>query len=101
MVPKMINELQTPQRSEKTEEEGKVSQPFNVVLYNDDVHSFDEVIIQLIKALRCSITAAQRFAFEAHVKGKSIIYSGDLPKCLQITSVLDEIGLNTEIDTER
>ncbi len=96
----MMNESQNPQHAEKTKKEEKIAQPFNVVLYNDDVHSFDEVIIQLIKALHCSIAQAQRFAFEAHVRGKSIIYTGDLSKCLQITSVLDEIELNTEIVTK-
>ncbi len=86
-----------PEQIEKEKNKEKVSLPFKVILYNDDIHSFDEVIIQLIKALRCSILEAQRFAFEAHVKGQSIIYNGELANCLQITSILEEIGLNTEI----
>jgi len=73
--------------------------PYIVILFNDDYHSFDEVIIQLIKALKCDINTAKNFAFQAHINGKTAIYNGSLAKCLQITSILAEIGLNTEIET--
>ncbi len=70
-----------------------------VVLYNDDWHTFDEVIIQLIKATRCSFIQARGFAFEVHVKGKSIVFNGELNQCLKVTSILEEIALNTQIIT--
>jgi ATP-dependent Clp protease adaptor protein ClpS len=85
-------------QQEKTEAETEL--PFKVLLYNDDWHTFDEVIIQLIKALRCSIGKAKRYAFEAHVKGSAVIFTGELSKCLRITSVLEEIALHTEIVSE-
>ena len=86
----------------ETQEEEKISigLPFKVVLYNDEEHTFDEVIVQLIKAVGCSFKEARSFAFEVHVKGKAIVFGGDLPACLKITSILEEIALHTQILSE-
>jgi ATP-dependent Clp protease adaptor protein ClpS len=70
-----------------------------VVLYNDDWHTFDEVIAQLIKAISCSYEQARDFAFEVHTKGKSIVFTGSLDNCLKVSSILEEIALNTQIIT--
>lgn len=70
-----------------------------VILYNDDWHTFDEVIIQLIKAVNCSFERARDFAFEVHVKGKALVFTGSMAQCLKVTTVLEEIALNTQIVT--
>lgn len=74
-----------------------ISLPLHVILFNDDVHSFDEVIIQLIKALKCSFQKAKSLTFEVHNNGKAIVFTGDLKKCLEVSSVLEEIELHTQI----
>jgi len=79
------------------EEDVAIKPPFKVVLFNDDYHSFDEVINQLIKAIKCSFEIARDFAFEAHVKGKAIVFNGTLTECLKVTSILEEIELHTQI----
>jgi ATP-dependent Clp protease adaptor protein ClpS len=68
-----------------------------VILYNDDWHSFEEVINQLIKATNCPFEVASDLTFEVHVKGKALVFSGDMKNCLRVSSVLEEIALNTEI----
>ena len=70
-----------------------------VVLYNDDWHSFEEVIVQLMKATKCTFEQARDFAFEVHVKGKAIVFNGTLTGCLKVSSILEEIALNTQIIT--
>lgn len=70
-----------------------------VVLFNDDWHTFDEVINQLIKATRCSFEKARDYAFEVHVKGKAIVFNGSLNECLKVSSILEEIALQTQIIT--
>ncbi|HKI77057.1 MAG TPA: ATP-dependent Clp protease adaptor ClpS [Ignavibacteriaceae bacterium] len=70
-----------------------------VVLFNDDWHTFDEVIVQLIKAIHCSFEKARAHAFEVHIKGKSIVYKGEMKECLRVSSILEEILLKTEIIT--
>jgi ATP-dependent Clp protease adaptor protein ClpS len=68
-----------------------------VVLYNDDWHTFEEVIVQLIKAVSCSFERARSLAFEAHTIGKAVVFTGTIQDCLKVSSVLEEIALNTQI----
>jgi ATP-dependent Clp protease adaptor protein ClpS len=82
------------------EEATSVGFPCRVILYNDEVHTFEEVIVQLIKAVGCTFEQGRSFAFEVHVKGKAHVFSGDLPSCLKVTSVLEEIALHTQIFSE-
>lgn len=82
------------------EDDTSVGLPFKVILYNDDIHTFDEVIVQLIKAVGCSFKKAKDYAFTVHVKGQAIVYYGELTTCLKITSILEEIGLHTQILSE-
>lgn len=79
------------------DEETTVGIPCKVILYNDDWHTFDEVIDQLIKAIRCSFETARAFTFEIHVKGKAVVFTGQLEECLRVTSILEEIALHTQI----
>ena len=71
--------------------------PFIVVLYNDDHHTFDEVIVQLQKATNCSFEAARDYAFTVHVKGQAEVFKGELSQCLKVSSVLEEISLHTQV----
>ena len=70
---------------------------YRLFLFNDNHHTFDEVISQLIKAINCSYDKARAFAFEVHVKGKAMVYSGSMLECLKISSILEEIALHTQI----
>jgi len=72
--------------------------PWNVILYNDDVHSFEEVILQVQKATGFSIERAIEITLEAHNKGRTICYSGNLEKCTKVANILKEIELHVEID---
>ncbi len=71
--------------------------PAKVVLYNDEWHTFEEVINQLIKALKCDIYTAESITIEVHNKGKAIVFEGDLEDALKVSSILEEIDLSTEI----
>jgi ATP-dependent Clp protease adapter protein ClpS len=72
---------------------------YRVVLFNDEEHSFDEVIFQIIKAVRCTRATAEKHTWEVHNKGQSIVYSGSITECLRVSAVLEEIALKTEIQT--
>jgi ATP-dependent Clp protease adapter protein ClpS len=75
-----------------------VIEPWNVVLLNDDVHTFEEVIIQLIKATRCSIEAAQAITWDVHSKGEAVCYSGPKERCELVASILEEIDLRIRLE---
>ncbi len=70
-----------------------------VLLYNDDHHTFDEVITQVIKATGCSGDRAEGIALEVHTQGKAMVFEGELFACLRVSSVLEEIALHTQVLT--
>ncbi|MBU3698744.1 MAG: ATP-dependent Clp protease adaptor ClpS [Candidatus Kapabacteria bacterium] len=70
-----------------------------VILFNDEVHTFDEVIIQIMKATGCTLDRAELLTLEVHHSGKAMVYEGGFPPCLRVSSILEEIGLVTQIET--
>ncbi len=75
-----------------------IQDPAKVILFNDDVHTFDEVIEQIIKAIKCDYPRAEALTWEVHNNGKAVVYTGDMTKCLEVNSVLEEIALHTQIE---
>lgn len=71
--------------------------PWRVFLYDDDIHTFDEVIEQLIKALKCNQSHAEELTYKVHNEGKAKVYEGTFEACFEVNSVLKEIQLITEI----
>lgn len=90
---------ESPEISPITEEENDVGLGSRVILFNDDWHTFEEVITQIIKAIKCSFIEARDKTFEVHTNGKAVIFSGQLADCLKVSSVLEEILLHTQIET--
>lgn len=78
-------------------EEEKEETPWRVILYNDEIHTFDEVIGQIIKATGCSQSKAEKLTFKVHNEGKARVFEGSFEECFQVNSVLKEIQLITEI----
>ena len=79
-------------------EETRLDEPWRVILYDDDVHTFEEVIGQLVKATGCTAQRAERHAWTVHTEGKDCVYTGDFFECLRVQGVLREIQLVTEIE---
>ena len=75
-----------------------VDAPWRVILYNDAIHTFDEVILQLVKATGCSTQDAEKIAWTVHREGKAMAFEGDFPECFRVQGVLREIQLVTEIE---
>lgn len=72
-------------------------EPWKTILFNDEHHTFDEVIVQVMKAVKCDFEKAKQITLEAHFKGKSIAKSGEFEECLKASNILEEINLKTEI----
>ena len=79
-------------------EEERIATPWRVILYNDEIHTFDEVISQLIKATGCSSSQAEKTAWQVHLEGKAVAYEGEFEACFRVQGVLREIQLVTEIE---
>jgi ATP-dependent Clp protease adaptor protein ClpS len=75
-----------------------IGYPTRVILFNDEWHSFEDVIEQLIKALGCPRGHAEELTMEVHTTGKAAVFEGELQECLRVSSVLEEISLHTQIE---
>ncbi|MAL18118.1 MAG: Clp protease ClpS [Balneola sp.] len=82
---------------EKEEVEESVNTPWRLILFDDDIHTFEEVISQLMKATGCSLSEAEDKTWKVHNEGKALVHEGEFEDCLRIDSVLKEIQLVTEI----
>jgi ATP-dependent Clp protease adaptor protein ClpS len=90
--------LDQPDVITKTGQETERDLPWNVVLYNDDHHSFDEVILQVQKATGASLQRAFDITMEAHTKGRAICFTGTLSDSERVAGILREIALTVEIN---
>lgn len=75
-----------------------IVEPWNVILLNDPWHTFDEVIVQLVKATRYAIEKAEKIVWEAHSHGEAICYTGTKRCCRHVASVLEEIKLGVRLE---
>jgi ATP-dependent Clp protease adaptor protein ClpS len=86
---------------EKVQEEVLVEEQVGInnkiVLYNDDVNTFDHVIDTLIHVCKHSSEQAEQCAILVHYKGKCTVKTGQYdelkPQCTQLL----EAGLSAEI----
>jgi len=75
-----------------------IGQPHNVILFNDENHSCEEVVDQIEKAIHCGKGAATAIMLEAHKTGRAIVYTGGLERCEHVAAVLEEIRLSVKIE---
>jgi len=68
-----------------------------VILLNDDLHTFDEVIHQLVLAINCSAERAEEMAYTVHFTGQCEVFAGPMEDCLEVSAILEDIDLRTEI----
>ena len=69
-----------------------------LVLYNDDVNTFDFVIEALIKVCNHELTQAVQCTYLIHYKGKCAVKSGSYKKLKPLCSALAERGLKAVIE---
>ncbi len=81
-----------------TQDETRLAPPARVILYNDDWHSFDDVIQQLIKATACTPAQGEAHAWTVHTAGKARVYDGPKAQCERVANILREIRLHVEVD---
>jgi ATP-dependent Clp protease adapter protein ClpS len=80
------------------ESDSLVQPPAKVVLFNDEIHTFEEVIGQIIKAVRCDTARAEALTWEVHNCGKAAVFEGPVDECFIVSGVLEEIALHTQIE---
>jgi len=68
-----------------------------IVLYNDDVNTFDHVIRCLIKICEHTYMQAEQCAYLVHFTGKCVVKTGSLEDLVPRCTALLEEGLSAEI----
>ena len=75
----------------------KESSQNEIVLYNDDVNTFDHVINTLIFACEHTPEQAEQCSIIVHYKGKCTVKTGEFSELKPRCSMLLEAGLSAEI----
>ncbi len=68
-----------------------------IVLYNDDVNTFDFVIHSLINVCDHTTEQAEQCTYLVHYKGKCTVKTGELDDLKPRCSKLLELGLSAEL----
>lgn len=68
-----------------------------IVLYNDDVNTFDFVIDSLIKVCKHEVEQAEQCTYLVHYKGKCSVKEGVVKDLKPMCSALLDRGLTAEI----
>ena len=71
---------------------------FTLILFNDTFHEFEDVIAQIMKATGYGYDKAEGITMEAHNKGRAVVITGELQKCLKAQAILEEIQLRTSLE---
>ena len=67
------------------------------LLLNDDVHSFEQVVTQLQRAVGTSETEGNLLANSVHGCGRALAFVGSLSRATAVSRKLAEIGLGVEV----
>jgi ATP-dependent Clp protease adapter protein ClpS len=90
--------VDVPIRREEPTSVGTSGSAYHVILYNDDIHAFDDVVRQVQKATGISTENAVAITLQAHETGRAMCYAGPHDACAKVADILREIGLHVEID---
>lgn len=86
---------------EKIQEEIEVlelrANEHQIVLFNDDIHSFDYVIDSLVDVCEHTIEQAEQCTYLVHFKGKCTVKTGELKELKPRCTKLLELGLSAEL----
>lgn len=70
-----------------------------IVLYNDDLNTFDWVIHCLVKYCKHHSEQAEQCAWLVHTSGKCVVKKGSYSDLHPICKSLQECGLSAEVQT--
>ena len=87
-----------PASEEKTTTGTRTHHGARVILFNDDIHTFEEVAGQLVKATRCTFAKGMALANVVHTVGSATVYEGHMERCEAVAEVLAEIGLKAAVE---
>jgi ATP-dependent Clp protease adaptor protein ClpS len=76
----------------------KTADSHDLIVYNDDVNSFDHVIESLIKVCKHEIEQAEQCTWIIHFNGKCQVKKGDFEKLASMCTALHERGISAQVE---
>ncbi|MEK9612707.1 MAG: ATP-dependent Clp protease adaptor ClpS [Flavobacteriaceae bacterium] len=93
----MSNDSPQVKPSEVEEVSTLAKREHEIILYNDDVNTFEHVINCLVQICEHSLLQAEQCAFLVHYTGKCAVKTGSLEELVPKCSALLEEGLSAEV----
>src|SRR5262245_19809738 len=69
-----------------------------VIVFDNSVNTWDEVILILQKATGCSLEEAYNETWEVHHQGRSVVHHGDREECERAAAIIRTIGIDVVVD---
>jgi ATP-dependent Clp protease adapter protein ClpS len=73
---------------------------FIVIVYDNDVNTYDQVIHILQQATGCTYEEAYVEAWEVDKLGKSVVHHGSRTECERAAGIIRQIGIRVEVTEE-
>ena len=70
-----------------------------VILFNDDVNSFDFVVKALMAVFGHSSALAERITMEAHTNGRAVAETEGEPEAIRHAAALRKLGLTAAVES--
>jgi ATP-dependent Clp protease adaptor protein ClpS len=83
----------------KNDDLKKGGETYTLVLYNDEVNTFDHVIKSLVEVCGHDSVQAEQCAMIVHLKGKCEIKNGLKPVLAAMSRSLNAKGLNSRVES--
>lgn len=75
-----------------------IEQDYKLVIYNDDVNTFDHVIENLVKICGHGATQAEQLAVIIHYKGKATVKAGPIEPLSKMCYRLLDKGISAKVE---
>ena len=99
MRPSLVS---TPDVEDRTWLQSIVLPPWKVLLFNDEVHSMEEVVFALLTAVqRLTVEEAVQVMYEAHSTGVAVATTAPKERAEAIRERLEQFGLTSTIEPDR
>jgi len=79
------------------EEDVMVGLPAEIIVFNDDVNTFDWVIMSFVDVLKHTQEQAEQLSLLIHFKGKASVKSGPKKNLVPLKDALVDRGLSAEL----
>ncbi len=76
-----------------------IADPFHLIVWNDDVNTFEWVIETLMEICNHSYEQAEQCAYIIHYKGKYAVKHGDYDELKPMCNAITERGIGATLET--